>query len=264
MKPKLLIPVFLLLILSLACNLGTPQNEPPVQPTVIEQPTQQPEPTSPPPTQTPAPVTQPTAEVPSDPEPTEEVVLANKPFRLEEFENDIDMWSWFITSGREDKTDIYRDRGRIVFELLDEDIYAYLMYDEYYYEDVKISTLVENRGKNTNSVSLVCRYDKNIGWYEFNIGSDGLYNILRYDGTLEDGEYIFLANGGSNQIRTGQEFNEYTVSCEDDVLILWINGKETQSIKDRTLKEGLVGISASSYYVTPIIVEFEYVDISLP
>lgn len=139
-----------------------------------------------------------------------------------------------------------------------------LTYNEYYYDDVALITLVENRGMNSNSISLMCRYDENLGWYEFNVGSDGLYDILRYDGTLSNGGYTLLANGGSNNIRTGKDFNEYSIECAGDNLSLWINGVYTNSVRDRTFKEGLIGISASSYNSTPIIVEFEYVDIIYP
>ena len=77
-----------------------------------------------------------------------------------------DWWTWFLTSGDENYTDIYFDEGRMKFDLTDTDIYAYLTYGEYIYDDVYLHTLVENRGKNTNSVSLLCRYDENKGWYE--------------------------------------------------------------------------------------------------
>ena len=238
---------------------------PATTPTVSIQPTQLPEGTNTPiPTKNPTLIPETVVETSSEPVPTEEVVLPREPYRLEEFDDEIDGWRWFITSGSEDKTEIFRDRGRVVFELIEKDIYAYLMNDDYEYEDVKISARVENRAQNTYSVSLICRYDEQSGWYEFNIGGDGLYNILRYEGTVDEGKYVFLANGGSNQIRTGREFNEYAVSCKGDTLTVWINDKETQSFKDDTLKKGLIGISASSYYATPVIVEFEYVDITQP
>ena len=188
----------------------------------------------------------------------------NEPYRTEEFDGNIDWWTWFTTNGDESQLDIYQDNGRIIFELYDTDIWAYLTYGEYYYDDVFLQTLVENRGMNSNSISLVCRYDENLGWYEFNIGSDGLYDILRFDGSLSDGDYTLLANGGSTRIKTGKEYNEYAIQCAGDTLTLWINGYETNSVRDRTFKEGLIGISASSYSSTPIIVEFEYVDIIYP
>lgn len=188
----------------------------------------------------------------------------NEPFRTEEFDGNIDWWSWFTTNGDENELDIYQDNGRIIFEMYDTNIWPYLTYNEYYYEDVALNTMVENRGMNSNSISLMCRYDENLGWYEFNIGSDGLYDILRYDGNLNNGDYTLLANGGSNNIRTGKDFNEYAIECAGDNLSLWINGVFTNSVRDRTFNQGLIGISASSYSSTPIIVEFEYVDIIAP
>lgn len=188
----------------------------------------------------------------------------NDPYRTEEFDGDISWWSWFLTNGDENKFDIYQDNGKITFDMEGTNIWAYLTYDEYIYQDVEVHTLVENRGMNTNSISLVCRYDETLGWYEFNIGSDGLYNILRFDGDLNSGDYSLLASGGSNNIRTGKDVNEYQIQCVGNEMSLWINGVYTNSVTDRSFKEGLIGISASSYDVTPIIVDFEYVDIIYP
>ncbi len=189
---------------------------------------------------------------------------SNEPFRVEEFDNYSDWWTWFLTNGNGDYTDIYFDEGRMKFDLTDTDIYAYLVYGEYIYEDVYLHALVENRGKNSNSISLLCRYDENKGWYEANIGSDGLYDILRFDGSVDTGGYKMLTSGGSNNIRTGMEYNEYTFSCNGSTLTLWINGVQTNSIKDNSFKEGLIGISASSYNVVPINVEFESLEIGVP
>ena len=189
---------------------------------------------------------------------------SNEPFRVEEFDQYSDWWTWFLTSGDENYTDIYFDNGRMKFDLTDTDIYAYLTYDEYIYDDVYLHAVVENRGRNTNSVSLLCRYDENKGWYEVNFGSDGLYDILRFDGSLDNGGYKLLASGGSNNIRTGMEYNEYTISCEGNTITLWINGVQTNSVRDNSFKEGLIGISASSYNVTPINVEFESLEIGVP
>ncbi len=183
---------------------------------------------------------------------------------MEEFDQYSDWWTWFLTSGDENYTDIYFDEGRMKFDLTDTDIYAYLTYGEYIYDDVYLHTLVENRGKNTNSVSLLCRYDENKGWYEVNFGSDGLYDVLRFDGTLDNGGYKLLTSGGSNNIRTGKEYNEYTISCEGNTITLWINGVQTNSVRDNSFKEGLIGISASSYGVVPINVEFESLEIGVP
>ena len=191
----------------------------------------------------------------------------NEPFRVEEFDAYSDWWTYFLAYGNEDYADIYFDGGRLKFDLTDasSDTYAYLMYNEYYYEDVFIHAIAENRGKNSNSVSLICRYDEEKGWYEVNIGSDGLYNIYRFDGSLATGDgYKMLTSGGSNNIHQGKDFNEYTLSCKGNTITLWINGVQTNSVKDNSFKEGLIGIGVSSYGVVPINVEFEFVEIGQP
>jgi S1-C subfamily serine protease len=192
---------------------------------------------------------------------------ASEAFRLEEFDEYSDWWTWFLTYGDETFTDIYFDEGRLKFDLTDgsSDTYAYLIYEEYIYEDVYLHALVENRGKNTNSVSLICRYDDVKGWYEVNIGSDGLYNIFRFDGNLDKGDgYKMLTSGGSTRIRTGKEYNEYTFSCKGNTLTLWINGTQTNTIRDNSFREGMIGIGVSSYGVAPINVEFESLEIGVP
>ncbi len=187
---------------------------------------------------------------------------SNEPFRTEEFDGNIDWWSYFWMSGDEEDFNIYQNNGRMIFEITDTDTYAYVTYDEYYYDDVEVHALVENRGVNTNNISLLCRYDEDLGWYEFNMTNGGLYYIYRYQNGSGYGNPI--ANGGSNYINQGKDYNEYAIRCKGNNLTLWINGKETANIRDNTFKEGLIGISVSSFNVTPVIVEFDYVDIIYP
>lgn len=185
----------------------------------------------------------------------------NEPFRVEEFAGDFSWWTYFYFGEDNADFDVYQDRERMIFEINDNDTYVYLTYGEYYYDDVEISALIENRGVNTNDISLICRYDETRGWYEFNIGSDGLYTAYLYD--VNTG-YKEIGSGGSTRIKTGKEYNEYTMRCQGNELTLWINGYETNTIRNNDLKEGLIGIGASSYNVTPVIAEFEYVNILYP
>lgn len=180
----------------------------------------------------------------------------------DEFDGSPDDWSYFFTSGEENesKFSLYTEDGKLSFEENAANIWAYATYDIYSYTDVRLDTSAENLGRNTNSVSLICRYS-DAGWYEFNIGSDGLYSILRYD----DGTgYTNLADGGSNLIKMGKEVNEYTIICQGNNLTLGINGTEVKTVRDNTFKDGLIGLSVSSYDVVPVKVDFDYLDISMP
>jgi hypothetical protein len=110
---------------------------------------------------------------------------------------------------------------------------------------------------------LICRYSDDLGWYEFNIANNGTYTILWYDNvSLKD--YKLLFSGGSNLIKMGKDVNEYTAICNKDKLTLGINGVEVRTVTDKSLKEGLTGISVSSFDVLPIIAEFDYFGVSVP
>ncbi len=184
-------------------------------------------------------------------------------FFVEEFDGGLGSWSYFLTNGNDSNMAIFNDNGRLVFDIGDENTWVYLTYDEFFYTDVRLDTVAENLGRNNNNVSLICRYSDR-GWYEFNIANNGLYSILVFDSGAN--EYRLLADGGSTAIRSGRDFNEYTAICEGNVLSLWINGTFINSYTDNTynLREGLIGVSLSSFNVLPIQVEFEWFSISLP
>jgi len=183
---------------------------------------------------------------------------------VEEFENNIDSWTYFLMNGDENKMDLYTDNGALVFDLQGDYQYVYVLYDEYIYPEVRIDALASNLGKNSNNVSLVCNYSDQFGWYEFNVTNGGLYNILVYSEI--DGDYFSLASGGSTNVRTGRNENTYTAVCNGNQLALYINGELEREYVDNVynLTEGKVGVSVSSFDVLPILVAINYFSISLP
>jgi S1-C subfamily serine protease len=194
--------------------------------------------------------------------PTEEIVEGEAPaFYVEEFDPDssnVQYWSWFLTNGDENGFDIYTEGGKLVFDITGKHIYSYFAYDPYFYEDVRLDAIAENRGMNNNNVSLICRATDE-GWYEFSIANNGLWWIYGYDG-----DYSMLANGGSTAVNMGKDVNEYTILCYGDTLALYINGNEIHTLHENNFafREGQVGIGVSSFDVLPIIVEFDWVAIS--
>jgi hypothetical protein len=180
-----------------------------------------------------------------------------------EFDGGLDSWSYFEWHGKEDGFSAETASNRLRFEIDGRDVWLYFLYNDYSYTNVRIDTKAENLGRNNNNVSLICRYSDDLGWYEFNIANNGTYTILWYDNvSLHD--YKLLYSGGSNLIRMGKDVNEYTAICNNDKLTLGINGAEVRTVTDKNLKEGLTGLSVSSFDVTPIIVEFDYYNISVP
>lgn len=268
MKPlrPLLFIVLMMLMVGLACRFGTAE---PTQAPPPEQPIQVNNPTSAPPEPTEVP---PTEVEPTEPPATEPPAPQAQQFFTEEFDNPLSGdWSVFTITDPNasdlDKVTVEADSGNLVWDFDSEYVYYYLFYDAFTYEDVKVEARADNRGKNNNSVSLICRYDEDEGWYEFNIANNGLYDIL-FAEVLENGKIRWnrIANGGSNAINQGKEVNEYSITCQGEELTLNINGDEVISIKDKKygLRSGQVGVSVSSFNVLPILIEMDWFRISEP
>ncbi|MFN2199302.1 MAG: trypsin-like peptidase domain-containing protein [Anaerolineales bacterium] len=172
---------------------------------------------------------------------------------------DLSDWFYYMMNGSEDDFSLDVANGVLHWEDTNTDTWAYLINDQIEMPDVQIDVSVENLGVNKNDTSLICRYNDR-GWYEFNIGSDGVWTILRYD----DAGYTALYTGGSYDINMGKDTNDFTAVCTGDSLSLYINGVETRTVTDRTFSTGYVGISVSSFDAAPVIKEFDYVVFSLP
>ncbi len=245
-RPLYLLTV-MILIVGLACGLSGGGSDTPSQ-TQLEQPqnppTQQEEPQS-----------------PSNEQPS------GSAFFTEEFDQDPGWW-YFLTQG-EEKTDnisVEFTDGLMIFDFQDTGIFAYYMFDDYTYEDVRIDIRAENRGKNNNNVSLICRMSDE-GWYEFSTEGGGLWYL--YAVTFnEDGKAVYnrIDNGGAASLKQGKEVNEYGMLCEGEEITLFVNGKElkTRVEDDYSFREGLVGFNISSLNVFPIILEVDWFKISEP
>ena len=243
-KPFLFLIAFILIV-GLACGLPTASEDVPAP--------------SAPPTTTPIP--QPTA----IPEPVEPPTPVAQRFFTEEFDGDLNNWEGLLMSGDEDDVTVKAENGYLIFDIQGPNVYAYRIYEPQEYDNVQVDVRTNNRGYNTNEVSLICRLNSDEGWYEFSISNGGLYNIYVYDIAGDTG-YQRLTNGGVQNIHTGKNTNEYGISCDGNELTLYVNGKKITSITDSkySLREGLVGVSVSSFDVYPINVEYEWVRISQP
>jgi hypothetical protein len=255
----LILFVILLLVVGMACNAVTGDGGDEPQP-VQEEPIQaeQDEPTAIPATEEPAP--DPTE---SAPEPTEAPVVSK--FFVEEFESGFVEANWdFFTLGSGEETNlvIEQEDDHLLFDLGDEDLYVYYLYIGDEYDDVHVKLNAENRGRNNNNVSLICRFDTDAGeWYEFSVESGGLWYLYAFDGS-----YNIVDNGGTNALKQGKEVNEYELLCEGNELTLIVNGDTIKKVTDTTygLGEGLVGFNISSLNVLPITVEVNWFEINEP
>lgn len=203
---------------------------------------------------------------------TQEMVDAVAPaaqqYYTEEFDADSANWSvlYFQPDGSvsdkpiRDLTWVTKD-GFLQFNIVDTYIGAFAAYNAYEYTDVRVDTRMENHGRNTNDVAVMCRYS-DAGWYEFNVRSDGLWFFNLYEKKGEKFVGRMLYSGGSNSIKLSD--NEYGLLCVGDILTMYINGEKIHQLKDNTLTTGKVAIQAFSLRVVPMIVYFDWLKISQP
>ena len=258
----------LIMLVGLACSAisgGGPAPAPTQPPPPTQAPVQA-SPTEPPPQPTEVPPTE------ALPAPTEPPAAQAEQFFTEEFDAPLSGdWDVLTVTGSDkadpDKVTVESQDGKLVWNFDSEYVYYYLFYNAFNYDDVRMDIHADNRGRNNNSISLICRYDPKVGWYEFNIANNGLYNIL-YAEVTENGDisYKHIADGGSLAIKQGKGVNEYGIVCKGDNLTLFINGKEIKSVteKEYGLRSGQVGMSVSSLNVLPILIEMDWVKISEP
>lgn len=262
-RPVLFLAIVLMLV-GLACSSVTGGGDTPEQPVTTEEPVQVQPPTAEPPTDAPT------------EEPTEIVVETEAPVAMDFFTEEFDAplssdWSVFTITDPSvsdlDKVSVEADSGNLVWDFDSEYVYYYIFYEGFEYDDVQLDVRADNRGRNNNNISLICRYDEEVGWYEFNIANNGLYDIL-FAKVLDNGKIQWnrVANGGSNAIKQGKEVNEYSITCQGEELTLHINGDEVISIKERNyrLNSGQVGVSVSSFNVLPVLIEMDWIKISEP
>jgi len=241
--------VALLLIVGMACGASGGGGDTPTQP-------QQPA------TQVPQPVEQATPVVEQPTTPPEPVA---QQYFTEEFDQDPG-WDYFLTAGDKDKITVDFNNSLATFDLEATSIYAYYLYEAYKYDDVRIDLRAENRGKNNNNVSLICRASTD-GWYEFSTEGGGLWYL--YAVTINADKkavYNRIDNGGASSLKQGKEVNEYGMICKGNEITVIVNGKELKkhTEKNYSIRDGGVGFNISSLNVTPIIVEVDWVKISQP
>ena len=129
------------------------------------------------------------------------------------------------------------------------------MYLPYEYEDVSVTLNAENRGRNNNNVSLICRMNSDgTNWYEFSVESGGLWYLYAMDG-----KYNIISNGGTNSLKQGKEINEYQLVCEGNEITMYINGDEIKTVTDNSYS-----FNISSLNVLPITVEVNSFEVSEP
>ena len=286
MKKKIIIPVFIILFISIGCNLSNIQKN--AQKEVEQVPTQalateilQPtiavilpskEPTK---GATETPSVEPTIEETEVP-PTIEPTQACLTFGIEEFESASPCWPstldemtsiTSLTNSKDEFAGI--NKGMLEFKhVVSDEIYLYSFNAQNQYDQVILEAkfIKIEPSSNQNGATLACHVNES-GWYEVRIESGGTFHIFHYDASVKakgGNPYFLIAEGGASAVKVGSNVeNNIRWSCGEKVLKLTINGKDTwtKEIFDM-ISGGSVGLGLVSYSGKfPLHIAFDQVEI---
>lgn len=229
------------LLLSLACNL------PGSAPTVESPPTQ----TPPPSLEADAtPQTSPTAM----PEPP-------PPYFTEEFDLPSPYWT-HLQAGGAQPADLSTTNGALRILHTAPDTWLVGVHVIHTYSDVFVRAKVSLDAG--GSAGVICRYSETDGWYEFDIATDGDYNLL-YGQWLAPGivKYVPMFSGQA-KLPNGIQGTEIGLFCEGDFLDLYVNGTRVRHF-DATnygLLEGNIGFATASFTQVPMTASVEWMQIA--
>jgi hypothetical protein len=184
-------------------------------------------------------------------------------FFTEDFNTDTNAWISFQTGG-ETNPDLTLENGLLRLDISSPNTWYYAVHGAHDYKDVFVSAKFS--GTPSGSMGVICRYSES-GWYEFNLASDGTYNVL-FAQWLDNGiaQYTPIASDSSEYLQRGNLSYEIGLTCQGNFLFLYINGKLFRKL-DVTrygLTEGRIGISAASFDETPMIAAFDWVKVNEP
>jgi hypothetical protein len=155
--------------------------------------------------------------------------------------------------------------GFLVFDLPLTDEWGYALYGGQSYQDVQVQAQFQTRTSGDGAAGLVCHYDEEKGWYEFNVFADQTYELL-FGQWLAQGvaRYTPLYQGRSTAVRSDE--NQIGLLCQGNQLSPFINGVALRKWPEQkfALQRGEIGLSASSFADAPYIIAFDWAKVSQP
>jgi hypothetical protein len=236
-------------IILAACQSATPTTVAPLFPTATL-------PASPIPA-TASPESSPTAEASATPFPR---------FFAHEFDSSLAGWV-VLQAGNEAVPNVVTENSRMLVQMDSHYTWVYTLYGGQDYDNVRIDTKFVNNAMTPASIGLVCRYSERDGWLEYNVSTNGTYNVL-YGKWLANGiaNYLPIQDGFSNEIQQSGVEQQIGMICADATLALYINEKLIRNVEVSRyeLAGGKVGVTVSSFENSPVIASFDWVNISEP
>ncbi|MFZ5884508.1 MAG: hypothetical protein ACOYYI_12075 [Chloroflexota bacterium] len=229
-------------------------------------------------TSTPAPATPPapTATLPptpipatSTPQPTPTPAPSPTPFPrffTQEFDSPLEGWL-ILQAGSETSPNVNVEGGALRLQMDVPYAWLYALYGAEEYADVYIEAEYVNSALTPAAAGLVCRYSETEGWLEYNVLTDGTYNVL-YGKWLETGiaDYLPILDGTAPGIRQSGDVQQIALTCSGTTLYLHLNGNVIRSVnvESYNLSAGKVGVTASSFENAPVIAVFNRLTVREP
>ena len=138
--------------------------------------------------QTPIPVT-------NTPEPTATFELSPTPFPrffTDEFDSPLAGWV-ILQAGSESVPNTKTENSNLILQMDSPFSWLYAIYTAQDYANVRIDAQFTNQAGSPSSTGLICRYSEEDGWFEYNVSTDGSYNLL-YGSWLAVGIADFMPN----------------------------------------------------------------------
>ena len=187
-------------------------------------------------------------------------------FFTTEFDSSLAGWV-MLQAGNDAAPNITVENNKLAVKMDSPYTWVYSIYGAQDYENVKLTTKFVNNAMSPASAGLMCRYSDTDGWLEYNVSTDGTYNVL-YGKWLDSGvaDYIPILDGSSSAIQQSGMEQQIGLICNGTTLTLLIGDKIIRNV-DVTRYElgaGKAGLAAASYENTPVIVSFESMTVEQP
>ena len=183
----------------------------------------------------------------------------------EEFDTASSFWEFFQTGGMDTPPLTSFENGILRIDMPASDTWILGIHNAHTYSNILLTA--KSSASPTGSIGLVCRYDGSKGWFEFNIASDGTYSVL-IGQWLAPGvaQYKPIDTNQTRQLEAGKLDYEFGLSCQDNSLLLYVNGKllKKLDVERFELTQGNIGIAAASFSETPMYAFFEWFKVEEP
>ncbi len=205
------------------------------------------------------------------PEPTASQTFEPSPTALPRFftnEFDSSLAGWVILqAGNESVPAVNLANGSLLLQMDSSFTWLYALYGPEDYSNVRIDTQYTNLAGTPASAGLVCRYNETDGWFEFNLSTDGIYNVL-YGKWLALGiaEYTPITDGAIKDIQPSGATQTIGLECSGNTLTLLVDDTVFRRVDVARfeLGAGKTGVTAASYENIPVVLGFDNVKISEP